>query len=64
MPTPNSQHYDVIIAGARCAGAATAMLLDRSRCGTDTLSTHVLMRDAVLQPYSWGLFNRVIHIPN
>lgn len=29
MPTPNSQHYDVIIAGARCAGAATAMLLAR-----------------------------------
>jgi glycine/D-amino acid oxidase-like deaminating enzyme len=62
----------VIIAWARCAGAATAMLparhgarvllLDRSRYGTDTLSTHALMRGAVLQLHSWGLFNRVIHM--
>ena len=29
MPTRNSQHYDVVIAGARCAGAATALLLAR-----------------------------------
>ena len=29
MPTRNSQHYDVVVAGARCAGAATAMLLAR-----------------------------------
>ncbi len=59
MPTRNSQHYNVVIAGARCAGAATAMLLarqgarvlllDRSRYGTDTLSTHALMRGAVLR---------------
>ena len=65
MPTSNSQHYDVVIAGARCAGAATAMLLarqgarvlllDRSRYGTDTLSTHALMRGAVLQLHKWGL---------
>jgi menaquinone-9 beta-reductase len=70
MPTPNSQHYDVVIAGARCAGAATAMLLarqgarvlllDRSRPGTDTLSTHALMRGAVLQLHWWGLLPRVI----
>ena len=25
MSTTNTQHYDVIIAGARCAGAATAL---------------------------------------
>jgi flavin-dependent dehydrogenase len=65
MPTSNGQHYDAVIAGARCAGAATAMLLarqgarvlllDRSRYGTDTLSTHALMRGAVLQLHKWGL---------
>ena len=70
MPTRNSQHYDVVVAGARCAGAATAMLLarqgarvlllDRSRYGTDTLSTHALMRDAVLQLHRWGLLAPVV----
>jgi flavin-dependent dehydrogenase len=69
MSTTNSQHYDVVIAGARCAGAATAMLLarqgarvlllDRSRYGTDTLSTHALMRGAALQLHRWGLLARV-----
>ena len=29
MSTTNTQHYDVVIAGARCAGAATALLLAR-----------------------------------
>ena len=56
MSTRNIQHYDVIIARARCAGAATAqllarqgarvLLLDKSRYGTDTLSTDALMRSA------------------
>jgi flavin-dependent dehydrogenase len=69
MPTRNSQHYDVVIAGARCAGAATAMLLarqgarvlllDRSRPGTDTLSTHALMRGAVLRLHNWGLLPQI-----
>src|SRR5215207_8615336 len=46
--------FDVVVVGARVAGAATAMLLarrglrvaliDRSRLGVDTLSTHALMR--------------------
>jgi len=68
MSTRNS-HYDVVIAGARCAGAATAMLLarqgarvlllDRSRYGTDTLSTHALMRGGVQQLHRWGLLPRV-----
>ena len=70
MSTPTTPHYDVIIAGARCAGAATALLLarqgarvlllDKSRYGTDTLSTHALMRGAVLQLHNWGLLPRVI----
>jgi menaquinone-9 beta-reductase len=70
MSTANTQHYDVIIAGARCAGAATALLLarqgarvlvlDKSRYGTDTLSTHALMRGAVLQLHRWGLLPAVV----
>jgi flavin-dependent dehydrogenase len=61
--------YDVVIAGARCAGASTAMLLARSglrvlvvdptRRGSDTLSTHALMRGAVLQLHRWGLLDSV-----
>lgn len=45
-----NDRYDVIIVGARVAGASTAMLLaraglrvlviDRARRGSDTLSTH------------------------
>ena len=61
--------YDVVIAGARCAGAATAMLLarrglrvlvvDPAKRGSDTLSTHALMRGAVLQLHRWGLLDAV-----
>jgi flavin-dependent dehydrogenase len=57
--------YDAIVVGARCAGAATAMLLarqgrsvlllDRDRHGADTLSTLALMRAGVLQLHRWGL---------
>ena len=62
--------YDVLIAGARCAGAATAMLLarrglrvlavDRGTYGSDTLSTHALMRGGVLQLHRWGVLPAVI----
>jgi menaquinone-9 beta-reductase len=61
--------YDAIVVGARAAGAATAMLLarsglsvlavDRGRLGDDTLSTHALMRGAVLQLHRWGLLRAV-----
>lgn len=61
--------YDTIIVGARAAGAATAMLLarrglrvlvvDRASYGSDTLSTHALMRTAVLQLHRWGLLDQV-----
>ena len=61
--------YDVIVVGARAAGAATAMLLarrgmrvlavDRGGYGTDTLSTHALMRAGVLQLVRWGLLERL-----
>ena len=58
-------HYDAIVIGARCAGAATAFLLarsgakvlvvDRQPYGSDTMSTHALMRPAVMQLARWGL---------
>lgn len=63
-------HYDVIVVGGRCAGAATALLLARggmrvlvveaARPGTDTLSTHALMRGGVLQLHRWNLLDAVI----
>ena len=62
--------YDVIVVGARAAGAATAMLLgraglrtllvDQSTLGSDTLSTHALMRGAVLQLSRWGLLDEIV----
>jgi menaquinone-9 beta-reductase len=61
---------DVLVVGARAAGAATALLLaraghrvlvvDRSRRGSDTLSTHALMRPAVLQLERWGLLDELV----
>lgn len=57
--------FDVVVAGARCAGAATALLIaraggrvlvvDRDGYGADTPSTHALMRGAVLQLRRWGI---------
>ena len=47
-----TNHYDVIVVGARCAGSPTAMLLarqsyrvllvDRATFPSDTISTHVI----------------------
>ena len=63
-------YYDALIVGARCAGAATAMLLakaglrvlavDRQAYGSDTLSTHALMRPAVMQLSRWNLLEPLI----
>lgn len=57
--------YDVLVIGARLAGAATAMLLaragvrvlavDQARTGSDTFSTHAFMRGGVIQLSRWGL---------
>lgn len=65
-----SYRTDVVVVGARAAGAATAMLLaragvdvmvvDRARQGSDTLSTHALMRGAVIQLQRWGLLDGII----
>ena len=61
--------YDALVVGARAAGAATALLLarrglrvlavDRGAYGSDTLSTHALMRAGVLQLARWGLVERL-----
>lgn len=61
--------YDAIVVGARAAGAATAMLLarcglrvlavDRNAHGSDTLSTHALMRGALSRLARWGLLDRI-----
>jgi len=65
----STSRYDAVVVGARCAGAATALLLaraglrvlavDRQRHGADTLSTHALMRTGVLQLHRWGVLGRI-----
>src|SRR4030095_1186123 len=62
--------FDALIVGARCAGAATALLLaragarvllvDKGMYGSDTMSTHALMRGAVLQLHRWGLLPTLV----
>lgn len=66
---PIGTDYDVVVVGARAAGAATAMLLarrglsvlaiDRSAYGSDTLSTHSLAGPGVLQLSRWGLLDTI-----
>ena len=63
------ESYDALVVGARCAGAATAMLMarrglrvlaiDRAAYGADTVSTHALMRGGVLQLSRWGVLPAV-----
>ncbi len=66
----SSSSHDVIVVGARAAGAATAMLLarrglrtlllDRGQLTSDPMSTHALLRGGVLQLSRWGLLDQVI----
>ena len=66
----NAPHPDVVVVGARAAGAATALLLtrtglsvvliDRELPGADTLSTHALMRGAVVQLQRWGMLDDLV----
>jgi 2-polyprenyl-6-methoxyphenol hydroxylase-like FAD-dependent oxidoreductase len=68
--TEIQDRYDVVVVGARPAGAGTALLLarqgarvllvDRGRYGSDTLSTHALMRGGVLQLLRWGVLPRIV----
>ena len=63
-------HHDVVVVGARCAGAAAARLLalaghdvvmvDRSHPARDTSSTHSLSRGGVVQLDRWGLLDDVV----
>src|SRR6185369_3027688 len=71
MDTPRhfQPHYDAVIVGARCAGAATAILLaragmkvlviDRQTYGSDTMSTHAW---AALRVCSRGEYSLPGHI--
>ncbi|MEZ5421037.1 MAG: NAD(P)/FAD-dependent oxidoreductase [Vicinamibacterales bacterium] len=69
MTSPFPSRCDVLVVGARPAGAATSMLLaragarvlaiDRGHYGTDTLSTHALMRGAVHLLARWGALDRI-----
>jgi flavin-dependent dehydrogenase len=68
--TSRIETADVVIVGARCAGAATAMLLaraghdvvmvDRAIFPSDTLSTHAIARGGVVQLHRWGLLDAVL----
>jgi flavin-dependent dehydrogenase len=67
---PRTTHHDVVVVGARCAGAATAMLLarqghdvavvDRASFPSDTLSTHAIARGGIVQLQRWGLLDEVV----
>lgn len=62
--------HEVVVVGARCAGAATAMLLarqghdvvlvDRSAFPSDALSTHGIARGGIVQLARWGLLDEVV----
>ncbi len=62
--------YDVIVVGARCAGASTAMLLarrgyrvllaDRAHFPSDTVSTHLIHPVGVAALQRWGLLDRLL----
>jgi menaquinone-9 beta-reductase len=62
--------YDIIVIGARVAGASTALLLsrlgyrvlmvDRGNPTNDTLSTHALVRTGVLQLKRWGVLQPIL----
>lgn len=62
--------HDVVVVGARAAGAATALLLarhgydvvllDRNALPSDTLSTHQIARPGVVQLRRWGLLDAVL----
>ena len=70
MTHQDPNRRDVVVVGARCAGAATArllaarghdvLLLDRADLPGDTVSTHGLSRGGVVQLARWGLLGRVL----
>ena len=69
MHSPRHRH-DVVVVGARAAGAATALLLarlghdvvvlDEAVFPADTVSTHQIARPGVVQLHRWGLLDTVL----
>src|SRR5262249_47834694 len=69
MPTHRHRH-DIVLVGARAAGAATALLLarlgydvvlvDRAVFPADTVSTHQIARTGMVQLHRWGLLEAVL----
>lgn len=65
-----TNHYDVIVVGARCAGSPTAMLLarqgyrvllaDRATFPSDTISTHVIHPTGIAALNRWGLLDQLL----
>ena len=65
-----TRRYDAIVVGARCAGAATAMLLarkghdvllvDRASFPSDTVSTHVIHPPGLAALRRWGLLDDLV----
>ena len=61
--------YDVIVVGARCAGASLAMrlaraghrvaLIDRASFPSDTMSTHFVWQRGAARLQAWGLLGRL-----
>jgi len=70
MENTLTRRFDAVVVGARCAGAATALLLaragarvlvvDATQYGSDTSSTHALMRGGVLQLQRWGVLPALV----
>ena len=64
--------FDVIIVGARCAGAPLAMLLsrrsyrvllvDKARFPSDTTSTHLVWQAGLARAKRWGLLDRILRL--
>jgi 2-polyprenyl-6-methoxyphenol hydroxylase-like FAD-dependent oxidoreductase len=70
MPVSGQRRHDVVIVGARAAGAATALLLarmghdvvivERSDLPSDTISTHQIARTGVVALQRWGVLADVV----
>jgi flavin-dependent dehydrogenase len=68
--SPVQHRHEVVVVGARAAGAATALLLarlghdvvlvDRAAFPADTVSTHQIARPGVVQLHRWGLLEAVL----
>lgn len=65
-----NRHHDVVVVGARIAGAATALhlaeaghrvvVVDRARFPSDTLSTHAIARTGVILLDQLGLLDAIV----